>query len=45
MKLFAMISRKKWKDAVDLYFLVKTLNTNLEELLEIAEKKILHKYI
>ena len=39
MKHFAMISRKKWKDAVDLYFLIKELNKNLEELLEISEKK------
>ncbi|MDP3381589.1 MAG: hypothetical protein Q8S84_09165 [bacterium] len=39
MKLFAMISRKKWKDAVDLYFLIKYLNKNLEQLLLLAESK------
>jgi len=39
MKLFAMISRKKWKDAVYLFFLIKELNKELEELLKLAEHK------
>lgn len=39
MKLYAMITRKKWKDAVDLYFLLHHLNTHLDTLLELAEEK------
>ncbi len=39
MKVFAMIWRKKWKDAVDLYFLILHLNIDLNEVLNLAEKK------
>lgn len=39
MKVFAMIWRKKWKDAVDLYFLIKELKINLSEILKLAQKK------
>ena len=39
MKVFAMISRKKWKDAVDLYFLINALNLTLDQILDLAEKK------
>lgn len=37
MKLYAMITRKKWKDAVDLYFLLHHQNITLTEALYIAE--------
>lgn len=39
MKLYAMITRKKWKDAVDLYFLLHHLDTDLNTLLSLAEEK------
>lgn len=39
MKVFAMIWRKKWKDAVDLYFLISHLKIDLNEILNLAEKK------
>ena len=37
MKLYAMITRKKWKDAVDLYFLLHHQNITLKEALYRAE--------
>ncbi len=39
MKVFAMIWRKKWKDAVDLYFIIKELKIDLSEILYLAQKK------
>ncbi len=39
MKVFAMIWRKKWKDAVDLYFIIKELKIDLSEILDLAQKK------
>ncbi len=39
MKVFAMIWRNKWKDAVDLFYLIKKLNINLSDILNLAEKK------
>ncbi len=39
MKLYAMITRKKWKDAVDLYFLLRHQEISLDRALEIAETK------
>ena len=39
MKLYAMITRKKWKDAVDVYFLLHHLSIPLEETLTLAAKK------
>lgn len=39
MKAFAMISRKKWKDAVDLYFLLKKLDTDLKNIINLCENK------
>ena len=39
MKLYAMITRKKWKDAVDVYFLLHHLSIPLEEALTLAAKK------
>lgn len=39
MKLFAMISRRKWKDAIDVYFILKFQNISLKEALEIAENQ------
>ena len=39
MKVFAMISRKKWKDAVDLFYLMKKLKLDLKQILDLAENK------
>ena len=39
MKLFAMITRKKWKDAVDLYFLLHHTWVSLSDALTLAEEK------
>lgn len=39
MKVFAMIWRNKWKDAVDLYFIIKNEKTNLSNILELAQNK------
>ena len=39
MKLYAMITRKKWKDAVDLYFLLEHLRLPLSEALSLAATK------
>ena len=38
MKLYAMITREKWKDAVDLYFLMKTQNFTFDFLVELSKK-------
>lgn len=38
MKLYAMITRNKWKDAVDLYFILKTWKYSLKNLLNISKK-------
>ena len=39
MKVFAMIWRKKWKYAVDLYFIIKKLDLSLLEILNLAQEK------
>lgn len=39
MKLFACITRNKWKDAVDIYFLLEKLELTLEYYLELCEHK------
>jgi hypothetical protein len=38
MKLYAMITRNKWKDAVDLYFILKTWNYSFSNLLNKSKK-------
>ena len=38
MKLYAIMTRNKWKDAVDLYFLLLDLGLSLKEALGISEK-------
>ena len=39
MKLYAMMTRNKWKDAVDLFFLLKELKISLKEALNISKKE------
>jgi len=39
MKVFAMIWRNKWKDAVDLYFIIKNQKNNLSDILNLAQNK------
>ena len=39
MKLFACITRNKWKDAVDIYFIMQKINTSLKDALSLCEKK------
>lgn len=39
MKLFACITRNKWKDAVDIYFLLHKLNMSLIYYLKLCENK------
>lgn len=38
MKLYAMITRNKWKDAVDLYFILKNTPYSLEYLFDVSMK-------
>ncbi|MDP2103293.1 MAG: nucleotidyl transferase AbiEii/AbiGii toxin family protein [Candidatus Gracilibacteria bacterium] len=38
MKLYAMITRNKWKDAVDLYFILKSTDYSLVHLFDVSKK-------
>lgn len=38
MKLYAMITRNKWKDAVDLHFILKNTPYSLEYLFDVSTK-------
>ena len=38
MKLYTMMTRNKWKDAVDLYFILKNKNYLLENLFKLSKK-------
>ncbi len=38
MKLYAMITRNKWKDAIDLYFILKTQEFKLKDLFKKSKK-------
>jgi len=41
MKLYAMVTRNKWKDAIDLYFILKNTNFTLKDLFDKSEKYFL----